>query len=256
MQLIDTHAHIYLEEFDKDREEIIRHATERGISDIIMPAIDSSTHEKMISVHARFPHCLMMMGLHPCSVKENYLEELDIVSNYLDKHKFYAIGEIGMDLYWDKTFADKQLDAFHKQIKLALDHDLPIVIHSRNAIDECITVVKQYPNLKGVFHCFSGNEEQAKEVLGTSFYLGIGGVVTFKNSGLDKVISKIGLDRVILETDAPYLAPVPYRGKRNEPGYTRLVAEKLSDLLTIPLEEVAELTTKNVYNLFNLGSKD
>ena len=256
MQLIDTHAHIYLEEFDKDREEIIRHATERGISDIIMPAIDSSTHEKMIAVHARFPHCLMMMGLHPCSVKENYLEELDIVSNYLDKHKFYAIGEIGLDLYWDKTFADNQLDAFHKQIKLALDHDLPIVIHSRNAIDECIAVVKQYPGLKGVFHCFSGNEEQAKEVLGTSFYLGIGGVVTFKNSGLDKMISKIGLDRVILETDAPYLAPVPYRGKRNEPGYSRLVAEKLSDLLTIPLEEVAELTTNNAYNLFNLGSKD
>ena len=256
MQLIDTHAHIYLEEFDKDRKEIIRHATERGISDIIMPAIDSSTHEKMIEVHACFPHCLMMMGLHPCSVKENYLEELDIVSNYIDKHKFYAIGEIGLDLYWDKTFADKQLDAFHKQIELALDHDLPIVIHSRNAIDECIAVVKQYPDLQGVFHCFSGNEVQANEILETSFYLGIGGVVTFKNSGLDKVISKIGLDRVILETDAPYLAPVPYRGKRNEPGYTRLVAEKLSDLLTIPLEEVAELTTNNAHKLFNLGSKD
>jgi TatD DNase family protein len=170
----------------------------------------------------------------------------------LSERKFIAIGEIGLDFYWDKTFTEQQYSAFHEQIRLALDLDLPISIHSRNAIDECIEVVEQYPGLKGVFHCFSGNYKQAQRIIATGLMMGIGGVLTFKNAGLDKVIEKTGLAQVILETDAPYLAPVPYRGKRNEPAYTALVAEKLSVLCDMSLKEVAELTTENARNLFKL----
>ena len=256
MQLIDTHAHIYLDEFNSDRETVMKDAGIAGIQYIIMPAIDASTHENMIEFNKNYSQCLMMMGLHPCSVKNNYREELQIVSDYLPMHSFYAIGEIGLDFYWDKTFVNEQYEAFHQQINFAINYNLPIVIHSRNALDECIKVVKQYPGLKGVFHCFSGTEEQAEEILETEFYMGIGGVLTFKNSGLDKVVSKIGLDRLVLETDAPYLAPVPYRGKRNQPAYVKIVAEKLSELLRLPLQEVAELTTNNALKLFNLEPKD
>ena len=252
MYLIDTHAHIYLPEFDDDRQACIDRAKEAGVERIFMPAIDSSTHEMMLKTEKQFPSCVAMMGLHPCSVKPDYETELEMIENWLQKRKFIAIGEIGLDFYWDKTFTEQQYKAFHHQIGLALRYRLPIVIHSREAIDECIDVVQQYPELTGVFHCFSGSYEQAAKILQTGLMLGIGGVISFKNAGLDKVIEKTGVGSVILETDAPYLAPVPHRGKRNEPAYTRLVAEKLSQITGLRFEEVAELTTENAERLFKL----
>jgi TatD DNase family protein len=250
--LIDTHAHIYLPEFDEDRDVILSGAQEAGVGAIYLPAIDSTTHEAMLQTEASYRFCKAMIGLHPCSVKEAYQSEIDTVKYYLQQRNFVAIGEIGLDFYWDKTFTQHQYEAFHLQIEIALAYDLPIVIHSRNAIDECIEVVSQYQGLRGVFHCFSGNEAQAKKIIGLNFLLGIGGVVTFKNSGLDKVIELVGLSSVVLETDAPYLAPVPYRGKRNEPAYTKLVAEKLSKLLALSIEEVARITSANAEKLFRI----
>ena len=215
-----------------------------------MPAIDSSTHDKMLAIEVEFPICVSMMGLHPCSVKENFQEEIKIIKEHLSKRKFIAVGEIGLDFYWDLSFQEQQYEAFRSQIKLALQYHLPVVIHSRNAIDECIEVVREYPGLRGVFHCFSGNEVQAEKILELDFLLGIGGVVTFKNAGLDKVIERVGIANVILETDAPYLSPVPFRGKRNEPAYTKLVAEKLATITGKSLNEIAELTTANANKLF------
>lgn len=252
MYLIDTHAHIYLTEFDSDREDCIKRAKEAGIDTILMPAIDSSTHQAMLQTEAVYSSCLAMIGLHPCSVNESYEKELEIVRDYLQQRKFWAIGEIGLDFYWDKTFTDQQFKCFHSQIELALQYDLPIAIHSRNATDECIDVIRQYPTLKGVFHCFSGSYEQAVSLMDTAFMLGIGGVATFKNAGLDKILEKTGIEKVILETDAPYLAPVPYRGKRNEPAYTRLVAEKLATITGLSLDQVAEITSENARMLFKL----
>lgn len=252
MQLIDTHAHIYLPEFDAERKHIIDQGAHKGLSKILMPAIDSTTHDLMIGVETEFEMTLAMMGLHPCSVKENFERELNTVQEWLLRRSFYAIGEIGLDFYWDKTFTGQQYRAFHQQIEWALNFHLPIVIHSRNATDECIDVVKQYPQLRGVFHCFSGTAEQAQKVIELHFFLGIGGVLTFKNSGLDAAIQHIGLEHLILETDAPYLAPVPFRGKRNEPGYITYVALKLAELKKIEVAEVATITTANAINLFNL----
>lgn len=250
--MIDTHAHIYLPEFDDDRQEIIERAKENGVSKILMPAIDASTHASMLQVENDFPGCLSMIGLHPCSVNSGYINEIKIIEEYLKQRKFVAIGEIGLDFYWDKTFVEQQYLAFEEQIKIAINYNLPIVIHSRNAIDECIEVVKKYPRVKGVFHCFSGTEAQALAIIDLNFMLGIGGVVSFKNAGLDKVIEKVGLDQVILETDAPYLAPVPYRGKRNEPAYTKLIAEKLAQITGFDLAKIEELTTRNAEKLFEL----
>lgn len=250
--MIDTHAHIYLPEFDADRAEIITAARQAGIEKILMPAIDSHTHAAMLQVEKEYEGCIAMMGLHPCSVTMDYKKELSEIEERMAERSFIAVGEIGLDFYWDKTFTEQQYAAFRYQAELALRHNIPIVIHSRNAIDECIGVVKEYPGLRGVFHCFSGDSRQAEEIMSTGFYLGIGGVVTFKNSGLDKVMEKIGLAQVILETDAPYLAPVPYRGKRNQPAYSALVAEKLATLLGLPVEKVAEITTENAHKLFTL----
>jgi len=252
MYFIDTHTHIYLSEFDDDRDNIMQRAKEANVEITMMPAIDSSTHKKMIQTESIYPNCYSMIGLHPCSVNQDFGKELSLIDEYLAERKFVAIGEIGLDFYWDKNFSSEQNEKFRKQIQVALKHGLPIVIHSRNAIDECIEVVSEYPGVKGVFHCFSGNEQQAKKIIQLNFMLGIGGVVTFKNAGLDKVIEKIGLENVILETDAPYLAPVPFRGKRNEPSYVKIVAEKLSSICNLPLEKIAELTTENARNLFNL----
>jgi len=252
MYLIDTHAHIYLAEFHSDRVECIIRAKELGVEKILMPAIDASTHEMMLETERKYPDCLAMMGLHPCSVNNEYKKELGIIEGFLEMRTFIAIGEIGLDFYWDKTFTEQQYQAFHYQIDLALQHHLPIVIHSRNALDECIEIVQQYPALTGVFHCFSGTYDQACKILDTSFMLGIGGVISFKNAGLDKVIEKTGISRVILETDAPYLAPVPYRGKRNEPAYISLVAEKLSVITKLDMQQIAELTTENARKLFKL----
>jgi TatD DNase family protein len=250
--MIDTHAHIYLPEFDKDREQIISDARGNGVGKILMPAIDSSTHDIMLRIENQFEDCTSMIGLHPCSVKENYIEELGIVKEYLVKRNFIAIGEIGLDFYWDVSFKDQQYEAFEEQIQLAMQKRIPIVIHSRNSIDECIDVVKNFPGSTGVFHCFSGNEEQAKKILDLNFMLGIGGVLSFKNAGLDKVIEKIGIDNAVLETDAPYLAPVPFRGKRNEPKYLKLLAEKLAVITGKTLKEIEEITTSNATRLFNL----
>ncbi|MBA2330379.1 MAG: TatD family hydrolase [Flavisolibacter sp.] len=252
MELIDTHAHIYLPEFDSDRVSIIEASSKEGISKIIMPAIDSSTHEKQLQVDNDFNFCDSMMGLHPCSVRDDYEVELEIIKEWLQKRSFLAVGEIGLDFYWDRSFEEKQYEAFRKQIELALELKMPIVIHSRNSIEQCIDVVNEYSGLQGIFHCFSGNSSQAKEIIKSGFYLGIGGVVTFKNSGLEKVITEIGLDKVVLETDAPYLAPVPFRGKRNESSYLKYVVEKLAVLTGKEVEEVAKITTSNAVEVFNL----
>jgi TatD DNase family protein len=253
MTLIDTHSHIYLPEFENDRTTMLERAVKEGIGKILMPAIDSSTHGAMIKLEEENPTaCLSMMGLHPCSVKENPGEELKIVCDSLEKRPFIAIGETGLDFYWDKTFIDQQYKAFHQQIGWALHYDIPVVIHSRNSIDECIAVVKenQTGKLKGVFHCFSGNTEQAGKIIDLGFYLGIGGVLTFKNSGLDAVMEKINLDNVVLETDAPYLAPAPFRGKRNEPAYLKYVVNKLAEIKKLSIGEIVSITTANAEKLF------
>lgn len=255
MALIDTHSHIYLDEFDNDRKPMLERAMEEALVKILMPAIDSETHNKMLEAEQHFPGlCLSMMGLHPCSVKENYKHELQIVHDFLQQKKFIAIGEAGLDFYWDITFKKQQFEVFQQQIEWALQYDLPIVIHSRNSIDECIDMIKknQDGKLKGVFHCFSGTFEQAKQIIDLEFHLGIGGVLTFKKSGLDAVMEKLDLRNVILETDAPYLAPVPFRGKRNECSYIKYVAQKLSEIKQIPFEEIAQITTKNAQKLFGL----
>lgn len=252
MYLTDTHTHIYFPEFDDDREDIFQRARQAGVCEFYLPAIDSSTHAKMIEIEENYPGCYAMIGLHPCSVKDEYLNEIETIKSLLQKRKFIAIGEIGLDFYWDKTFTEQQYQAFHLQISIALEYDLPISIHSRNAIDECIDVVEQYKTLKGVFHCFSGNLSQAEKIIATGFLLGIGGVISFKNSGLDKVIEKTGADHIIFETDAPYLAPVPFRGKRNEPSYIKLIAEKAATVCGMDLEALAELTSRNAKNLFKL----
>lgn len=253
MNSIDTHSHIYLPEFDKDRTEMLQKAEKEGVSSIFMPAIDSATHEQMLQIELDFSgRCFSMMGLHPCSVKENFEEELRIAAAYLEKRKFIAVGEIGLDFYWDRAFSAQQYKAFHQQTEWALQYNIPIVIHSRNATDECIEVVAEHQKgkLKGVFHCFSGDAIQAQKVIDLGFYLGIGGVVTFKNSGLDKVMETVDMKNILLETDAPYLAPIPFRGKRNEPAYLKYVVEKLAAIKNTSVEEVAAITTANAEKLF------
>jgi len=253
MIITDTHAHIYLPEFADTRKEMLERAEKEGVTKILLPAIDSESHASLVNLAKEFPgQCRPMMGLHPCYIKANYREELKIARDYLEQGGFVAVGEIGLDFYWDKTFTEQQYLAFEEQIRWALEFDLPIAIHSRNSTDECIDVVRRNQNgkLKGVFHCFSGNEEQARQIMDLGFYLGIGGVVTFKNGGLDKVFETIGLERVVLETDAPYLAPVPFRGKRNEPAYLKYVVEKLAGLKNVSIENIAEITERNVLELF------
>ncbi|HPG10993.1 MAG TPA: TatD family hydrolase [Chitinophagaceae bacterium] len=254
MPLIDTHSHIYLPDFKEDIVGVLQNAENEGVEKILLPAIDNSTHEQMLELEKMAPEvCLAMMGLHPCSVKENFREELKIAREHLDKRKFVAIGETGLDFYWDKTFTAEQYIAFNEQIEWAKEFDIPVVIHSRNSIDECIDVIKEQQDgrLKGVFHCFSGNEEQAGKIIDLGFYMGIGGVVTFKNSGLDKVMKEIDMKHIVLETDAPYLAPVPYRGKRNEPAYLKYIVTKISEIKGISTEEVADYTINNSIQLFD-----
>jgi TatD DNase family protein len=255
MILVDTHAHIYADDFNDDRVEIIQRARQAGIGSILMPAIDSSTHNAMLSLEEDNPgYCRSMMGIHPCSVKDNYRDELRIAAGHFERRKVIAVGETGLDFYWDLSFKEQQYEAFHEQARWALHYDIPIVIHSRNSTDECIDVIAQHQKgkLRGVFHCFSGNLEQAKKIIGLGFYLGIGGVLTFKNSGLDAVARELDLENVVLETDAPYLAPVPFRGKRNEPSYIAHVADKLAAIKNIGKEEVGTITTANAQKLFGL----
>jgi len=253
--IIDTHSHIYLPEFDPDRAAMLTKAENEGIELILMPAIDSGTHPDMLRAEQDFgKQCISMMGLHPCSVKERFKTELRIITEYFEKRRFVAVGETGLDFYWDRTFTKEQYDSFQIQIDLALQNNIPVVIHSRNSIDECIKVISenQKGNLKGVFHCFSGNIEQAKQIIDLGFYLGIGGVITFKNSGLDKVMADIDMKNVVLETDAPYLAPVPFRGKRNECSYLKYVVEKITEIKNVSREEVENITTNNAKKLFGL----
>ena len=253
--MIDTHAHIYANEFDEDIELIISRAKTAGVSRILMPAIDTETHEKMLLLEESQPeYCISMMGLHPCSVKSNYKDELKVIEEYFSKRKFIAVGETGLDFYWDLTFKEQQYEAFHQQADWAIHYDIPLVIHSRNSTNECIEVVRQHQNgnLKGVFHCFSGTAEQAKKIVDLGFYLGIGGVVTFKNAGLDKAIADIDLSHIVLETDAPYLAPAPYRGKRNECSYLLYIAQKLAELKGVPASDIDSITSNNASKLFGL----
>ena len=251
--LIDTHSHVYLPEFDTDRRDMLARADSEGIGAILMPAIDNTTHETMLKAEIAWKgKCLSMMGLHPCSVKESFREELRIVNDYFEKQKFVAVGETGLDFYWDISFRKEQYESFEEQIELALANDIPVVIHSRNSTDECIRMISenQKGDLKGVFHCFSGSLEQANKITDLGFHLGIGGVLTFKNSGLDKVMKDVDMKHVVLETDAPYLAPVPFRGKRNECSYLRYVAEKLGEIKNLPKEQIEKITTANAKELF------
>lgn len=255
MTLIDTHTHLYLSDFKEDIESIIKRAEDAGINKFYLPAIDRSTHHEMIALEEKYPaKCFAMMGLHPCSVKENYKEELSIIEDWISRRKFAAIGEIGLDFYWDKTFSDQQYEAFTHQINLALQYDLPIVIHTRNAMQETINVVKEFApkGLKGIFHCFSGSYESAKEIIKAGFYLGIGGVVTYKNAGLAEVLEKIELDHLVLETDSPYLTPVPFRGKRNESSYIKYVVARLAEIKNTTADEIAAITTANANKIFGV----
>lgn len=253
MTFTDTHTHLYDEQLATDEAEMIQRALDAGVSKMYMPNCDSSTIAGMMRVAAQYPqHCFPMMGLHPCYVKDNYREELEIVKQQLAENKFYAVGEIGLDYYWDLTYKAQQIDAFEQQIDLALLHDLPIVIHSRESLQDCIDIVRHKQNgaLKGIFHCFSGNEQEAQQIVELGMFLGIGGVLTFKNSKLPEAVKNISLDNMVLETDAPYLAPTPYRGKRNESSYIPLVAEKLAEIKQKPREEIAAITTSNAGKIF------
>lgn len=253
MKLIDSHCHLYLDDFKDDIADIIKRAKENSIEKFFLPAIDSSVINDMLAMETQFPGaCFAMMGLHPCSVKANYKEELKIAESWLDKRKFAAVGEIGLDFYWDKTFTTEQYDAFNMQMQWALDRAMPIVIHTRNAMQEAIDTVKPFAakGLRGIFHCFSGNYNNAADIINMGFLLGIGGVLTYKNSGLQQVIEKTDLQHIVLETDAPYLTPVPYRGKRNESSYIKIIAEKLAEIKKVSVEEVAAITTANAEKIF------
>ncbi len=252
---IDTHTHLYSGKFTEDREEMMVRARNAGVELAIMPAVDLRSHEEMLQLEADYPaQTLAMIGLHPCSVGEDFEAELAAVEKYLGERSWVAIGEIGMDLYWDKTFQAQQEIAFLRQCQWAIDYDLPICIHAREAIDELLALIDgiDNPKLRGVFHCWTGNVEQANHAIARGFYLGIGGVVTFKNGGIGPVVSSVPRNRILLETDAPYLAPVPYRGKRNETAYVPLVAEKIAELWESSLTEVSRQTSTNAWQLFEL----
>tara|TARA_B100000809_G_C15091216_1_gene513261 strand:+ start:34 stop:801 length:768 start_codon:yes stop_codon:yes gene_type:complete len=254
--LIDTHTHLYSDQFDEDRSQIIQAAINNGVEKLLLPNIDLESLDGMHQLVKDYPNvCYPMMGLHPCSVGVDYKEVLSKMKSLLDSNTYIAIGEIGMDLYWDKTLVNEQADALKIQIEWAKAMKLPIVIHVRDAFDEIFEVIDPLndDSLTGIFHCFTGNLEQANKVLNYGgFKLGLGGVLTFKNSGLDKVVSEIDIKHLVLETDSPYLAPTPHRGKRNESSYVTLVADKLSDIKSISIDEVAKITSQNASEIFNL----
>lgn len=254
MKLIDTHTHLYSEEFKNDRDQIILHALEKGVSRFYLPAIDSTYFSAMLEVKKAFSNEIFLMaGLHPCSVKENYKEELKKAEQFLNENEIAGIGETGLDFYWDTTFKTQQIESLHQHIEWALKYHKPLILHTRNSIPEAIEIVAEYKNtpLTGIFHCFSGTAEEAQKIIGLNFFLGIGGVVTFKNSGLDKIVEQIDMRHLVLETDSPYLAPAPYRGKRNESSYLPLIAQKVAQVKNISLEKVAEITTANALKIFS-----
>ena len=255
MNIIDTHTHLYLKQFNEDIDFVIKRSKDVGVNKFIFPAIDSSHFDSMHSLKNKYPDIICLMsGLHPTDVKEDFKDELEFVVNSLKTYDYIAIGEIGIDLYWDKSFLNEQQEAFRFQIRLAMKHDLPIVIHCRDAFDEIFEILdkENCPKLRGIFHCFTGTLEQAKRAIDLGFVLGIGGVVTFKNGGIDKFLNQIDLMHIVLETDSPYLAPVPHRGKRNESSYIMYVVEKLSEIYGLSKEEIADITTKNAEKVFAL----
>jgi TatD DNase family protein len=253
--ITDTHTHLYSSQFNEDQKEMMQRAKDAGVSRFFIPAIDSSYTESMFKLEENFPlEVYLMMGLHPTSVKENYLEELAHVKEWIEKRNFYAIGEIGIDLFWDKTFLAQQQEAFKTQIRWAKEKKLPIVIHCREAFDEIFEILEaeKGADLKGIFHCFTGTKEQAMQAISYNMKLGIGGVATFKNGKIDTFLSEINLQHIVLETDAPYLAPVPYRGKRNESAYITKVVDKLVDIYGLSFKEISEITTQNSKDIFGI----
>ncbi len=258
MKFIDTHTHLFLEHFNDDIDTVIKTAIEKGVEKFFLPNIDSESINNVLELTKNYPeYCFPLSGLHPTSVNENYVEELEMVEKLLIEHKFYGIGETGIDLYWDKTFIKEQEEAFGIQLELAKKYKLPIIIHVRDSFDEVFKVVDAHNdnNLTGIFHCFTGDFGQAQKIIEYGgFKMGIGGVITFKNSKLGEVIEKVPLDHIVLETDSPYLAPTPFRGKRNESSYIPIIAEKISELHKISVEEVAKITTNNALDIFRLNN--
>lgn len=250
---VDTHCHLYLSEFDTDIDAVIDRAEKEGVNRFYLPAIDPETEDRLLALESRLAgKGFAMIGLHPTSVKADFERQLEWVRRWLDRRTFAAVGEIGLDFYWDKTFQVEQVKAFQRQIDWALEFNMPIVIHSRSSIDECIRLVEERQNgrLRGIFHCFSGSLEQANKITNAGFYLGIGGVLTYKNSGLAEVIRQVDLTHVVLETDAPYLSPVPYRGKRNESSYLKFVVDKLAQIKGVSAGEIGRITTDNTEKIF------
>ncbi len=254
MTFVDTHAHIYSGKFSSDIKDVIERSIDGGVERIYMPNIDHTTIDGMLELEQLYPSvCIPMMGLHPCSVNKEFDKELYIVEEWLNRRDFVAVGEMGTDLYWDKTFWAEQKEAFKIQSNWAIERDVPIVIHCRDTIDETIELVSDLDSdrFRGIFHCFTGSSEQAEKIIDLGFLLGIGGVSTFKNGGLHEVIPDIDMSKLVLETDSPYLSPVPHRGKRNQPSYIPLIADRVAELKNIPLEVVAEQTTLNANGIFN-----
>ncbi len=255
MKIIDTHTHIFVKDYNDDIEEVIARAIKQGVNKMLMPNIDSSTIKDLLALHYSFPnHCLPMMGLHPTSVKEDFEKELSIIEQQLNSQKYIGIGEIGIDLYWDKIFKEEQHEAFRYQLRLAKKYKLPVSIHTRNSFDVTLNIVKHEltNDLKGVFHCFTGSLAEANKIIDTGFFIGIGGIITFKNSGLSEVVKNIPSKHLVIETDSPWLTPVPHRGKRNESSYLINIIEKLAIIKGVSIEEVAEITTDNATKIFNL----
>lgn len=253
--MIDTHAHIYAEEFDRDRDQVIQRAREQGIDTILLPNIDLNSIDPMLATERAYPGlCRSMMGLHPCYVDNSVEQTLHTIESWFERHDFIAVGEIGIDLYWDKTYQAEQEYAFIRQLEWAKQRDLPVVIHTRDSIQETLEILTQQQDgqLRGVFHCFGGSVDQAQQINQLGFHLGMGGVATFKNGGMDSVIPHLDMNYLVLETDCPYLAPVPHRGKRNEPAYTQLVAQRIAELKGLNVEQVDQLTTLNARTLFRL----
>lgn len=255
MQLIDTHTHLYLPEFDADRDQMVARAVTAGVEKLLMPNIDIDSVAGMLTASERYKQiCYPMIGLHPTSVREDYISQLDQLEKFENNNKFIAVGEIGIDLYWDKTFLRQQIDAFRRQINHALDRELPVVVHARESFREVFSVLGEFKgrNLKGVLHAFTGTSEDAIKAIEFGFKLGIGGIVTFKNSGLDKIVKLSGPENIILETDSPYLAPVPHRGKRNESSYICIINKKLSEIFGMNEEEIASMTYFSSVSLFRI----
>lgn len=255
MIITDTHAHLYSEQFEVDRTEMMQRAFDSGVSRFFVPGIDSTYMDAMLDLEEKYPkNIFLMMGLHPTHVKENFEEELAFIKQMLEKRTFYGVGEIGIDLYWDTSFLRQQQDAFKVQIELAKERNLPVIIHCRDAFDEIFEVLDELndDNLLGIFHCFTGTLEQAQKAISYHMKLGIGGVVTFKNGKIDQFLNEIPIDQIVLETDAPYLSPTPFRGKRNEPGYIVKIVEKLAEIYDLTPMEIAAITTENSKEIFGI----